>query len=144
MVASEGDLFVPGERNLGSNALQNAIKILKNFIVPEPDDAIAMRFDKLGSHDIARAARVLPAVQFDHQLELATGKVSNKITNRKLPGKLDAHLPCAKMRPQAAFSISHVAAQFVRGAGQFLFSQSRTPTPNPLPQGRGLSIAKPS
>jgi hypothetical protein len=50
------------------------------------------------------------------------------------------------VRPQPSFCIGHVAPQFARDAGQSLFSQYRTPIPNPLalcasfasPQGEGL------
>lgn len=78
------------------NDLKHAVQIAQNFVVPEPNDPIALRFEERGSTSIVRAFGVLTAVYFNDQFSLATHEVADEWTHRDLTGKFETfELPAA-------------------------------------------------
>lgn len=130
---------VAGQHQFGADAFQHAIHIREDIMVPEADDAVAMRFDQRGARDVAVAGRMLSAVQFDHQSRRPASEVRDMCPDRKLTDEFEAvDLPRAQSRPQRLFRFGRVAVQCARGVGQAFLHHRLTPSPNLLPQGRGL------
>ena len=130
---------VSGEAQFGAEAFQHAVYIRQDIMVPEADHAVAMRFDKRGARGVTVAGRMLSAIQFDDQSRPPAGEVGDMRADRKLADKFEAvELPRAQSCPQRLFRFGRVAAQHARGAGQAFLHHRLTPSPNLLPQGRGL------
>jgi hypothetical protein len=68
--------------------LQDAFGVLQYIIVPISDQPIPVRFDISRSIIVGRAVTVLAAVQFDRQLEPATGEIHYSVSNPELLGEL--------------------------------------------------------
>ena len=133
LVSSDADFF--------EDRFDHAVGIGEDFVVPEADNAIAMRFDNLCSASV-RAGGMLPSVAFHGKAQGPAGEVGDEVSDLVLARKLDAQLPRTQARPQPFLRIRRLSAQFARGAGQSLFCQRGTPIPNPFPQGKGLLVAK--
>lgn len=130
---------VSGEPQFGADGFNDAVRVHEDIMVPEADDAVAMRFDKRGARGVAVAGRMLSAVQFDHQSRPPASKVGDMRSDRKLTDEFEAvDLPGAQPCPQRLLRFGRVAAQHARGAGQAFLHHRLTPSPNLLPQGRGL------
>jgi hypothetical protein len=88
-----------------SNYLQHPIEISQNFVVPEPDQAKALRLKPRGALSIA-FGRMLPTVHLDDQPRLETDKIGYVLSNRHLSPKLRAlQLARAQRSPQPTFRI---------------------------------------
>ena len=137
--------FVSGEGDFGGDSCQHTVGVLQNIVVPEPDDAIAMRLDGAGSRFVDQTFGMLPAVAFDRDPQASAGKIDDMVADWKLPRELGtAKLAGPQMRPQQPFGIRHLAPQFARKSRQSLFGQCRKPIPNPFLGGKGPSVAKSS
>lgn len=137
----EGDSgLVSGEGDFFQDRFDHTVGIGEDFVVPEANDAIAMRFDNLRSISVL-LRRMLPAVAFNGEAQAPAGEVDDEVTNLMLAGKLNAELLRTQARPQSFFRFGRFVSKFAREATQSLFRQSRTPIPNPFPQGKGLLIA---
>ena len=140
-----GLVSVSGDLQFFEDCQQHTVGILQDVVVPEPDHAVAMRFDHPRSRFVGRTVSMLPAIEFNREPRQTAGELDHVVPNRQLPRKFHAaQLAGAQVRPQAAFGVGHVAAQFACDAGQSLSYQGRTPIPNPFPRGKGLSLAKPA
>ena len=136
---------VAGEVQFFEDRGEHAVGVLQHVVVPEADDAVAVGFDDLRSSIIGRAVSVLATIEFDGEARGAAGEVDHEGADRQLPRELDtAQLAGAQVRPKASFRVGHIVSQFARDAGQSFLHYGRTPIPNPFPQGKGLSVAKPA
>lgn len=71
------------------NHFQYNLHILKHFIVPEPENPVAFRFEPCRAFIvICDLFPVLPAVDFYDQLSLLTNKIHYVFPDRLLPPKL--------------------------------------------------------
>lgn len=122
------------------NGFENAIGVAQDFVVPETDHTVAVRFDGRSPRRVG-LNRMLAPVAFDGDPKTAARKVDHVAANGKLPRELHTHLPVAQMRPQQTFRIRHVAPQLARDAGQSLLGQGRTPPPSLPLKGEGLGVA---
>lgn len=135
LVASEGDF--------AGDDLQDAFGVPQNIVVPEANQAVAVGFDDRGSNIISGAFRMLPAVAFDGEAQVAAGEVDDVITDRELSRELcAAKFSGAQMRPQMPFGIGHVAAQFARDIGQSLFRHTPYTHTQPSPSRERALVAK--
>lgn len=139
--------FVAGEGDFFEDRFDHAVGVFEDVVVPEPDHAVAVGFDHLGSASIGRAVRMLPAVAFDGEAQAPAGEIHDEIADLVLAGELDAELFRSQAGPQAAFGLGHIAAQLAGEGGQSLFRQCCTPIPNPdschcesRGQGKGLFV----
>lgn len=131
--------FISGEGDLFGDTGQDAVGVLQDIVVPEPDHAVAVGLDFQGAQVVRQAVGVLPTVAFYREAQAAAGKVDNRVADRVLRGELGAaELSSAQVRPKAALGVGHVSTQSFGHSGQSVRSQRRTPIPNPLPQGKGL------
>lgn len=136
---------VAGDFQFFEDRCQDAVGVLQHVVVPEADHAVAVGFDHPGARFVSGAVAVLPAVELDSDARQTTGEVDHIVTNRQLPSELESvQLAGAQVRPQVPFGVGHVIAQLASDAGQSFLYQGRTPIPNPFPQGKGLSVAKPA
>jgi len=141
--SGKGRLGVAGYRNLLRDHLQHSVHVPQHLVVPEADHAVAVDLDQAGSISICGAVGMLPAVEFDCEVQGAAGEVCDEVANGKLPGELRAlKLACAQVHPQPFFGFGSIIAQVSREARQSLFRHRGTPIPNPFPQGKGLLVAK--
>ena len=135
---------VSGDFEFFQDCNQDAVGVLQDVVVPETDYAVTVGFDDLRSGVIGGAVAVLPAIKFDRKPGGAARKIDHVIPDRILPREFEtANLAGAQVRPQPPFRVGHVIAQLARYVSQSFLSQCRTPIPNPFPQGKGLSVAKP-
>ena len=74
----------------GQNRLGNARRVLMNIVVPYAHNGPAFAPQPIVATEIASSFRVLPAIDFDHQPRLATGKINNVRPDGKLPRKFGA------------------------------------------------------
>ena len=125
VVSRDGDGF--------GNADKDALGVVQDIIVPEPDHRVAIRFDGPSADDIGHVFGVLAAINLDYQLCLATGEIGDKWANRKLARELNAQLLASKSRPQPFFRLGRLAPQHPRNRRQaFCCHTSYTPTqPSP-------------
>lgn len=122
---------------------QHAVEVTQHLVVPEAEHGVAMRFDQLRSGDIGGVAVMLAAVELHHQSRGAAGEVRDVGADRVLEDELPAvQLPVAQCVPQALLRVGAVAAELARDGGQSFLTHVGPPSPNPLPQGRGLSRAR--
>jgi hypothetical protein len=96
----------------------HAVDVLQHIIVPETQDAIALRLEIGGSScilgDVLRLI-VLRSIDLDDEAPFMTGEVSEEGTNCPLPAEvrvLDWQM--TQMPPEFAFGVSHVATQSAR------------------------------
>jgi hypothetical protein len=62
---------------------------LQHVVIPEAQDAIALRFKKPGPRSVRlQSFRVLPAIHFDNQLRAVTGEIDDVGTDPHLPPKM--------------------------------------------------------
>ena len=138
-LAGGGLGFVAGEGDFFGDAGQDAVGVGEDVVVPEAEHAVAVGLDLARPVVIGRAVGMLAAVEFDRDPQRAASEVDDVASDGKLARELRrAKLAGAQARPQASFRIRHVPPQLACNAGQSLFSQRRTPIPNPFPQGKGL------
>src|SRR5690606_3609063 len=129
--ASEGDLF--------EDADQDAVGVLQYVVVPEADDAIAMRLYQARALLIGGIVGVLPAVALDRQLEAAASEIDDEVADLILARELDAQLAAAQVRPQAFLGIRRFAPQPLRYRRQALARHELDTPTQPSPE-RGRAI----
>ena len=67
------------------NALEYAVGVAQDVIVPEAEDAVTLRFEEEGAHTVVGSPRrVLPAIDFDDQLGRVAGEVGDIRPERDL------------------------------------------------------------
>ena len=94
-----------------TDGLQHAVEIIKHFVVPKPDDAIAItRYLRVASGVRLHPFATLSAIKFDHELSRRTGEVGDTSSDRVLPAKLPGHDPLAQRPPQYSFDVSSISA----------------------------------
>ena len=104
------------ERQGRGDLLEHIVGSRQHVPVPEPQDKVPGRLDCLRTSRVRLdPRRVLSAIQFDRQLRLHTGKVSDVSFDRHLPAKLvTIEAPVPELRPEAPLGIRHVLAQPAR------------------------------
>ena len=71
------------------NHFEHTVDVAKDFIVPETQDAIALGLKKFRSHCILLALyRVLPAVNFNHDLQAMTREIDDIAAEMNLTAKM--------------------------------------------------------
>ena len=71
------------------NHFQYAIDVAHHLIVPESQDTIAFQFQKTRALRVPPTfVSVLPAVDFDNDLQAMTRKIDNVATQMNLPAKM--------------------------------------------------------
>jgi hypothetical protein len=69
--------------------LQNAVQISKHLVIPEPDHAVAFRRQLLSTTRIGfDRIRMLPAIDFNHELACGYREVCDVTTDRMLSADL--------------------------------------------------------
>jgi len=136
-----------GQRAL--NLAQHPFKIAKYIVIPEAQNAIAGGLNTLRAQRIGRLLPImLPAIEFDDELCLPTGKIHDKWADQSLPPKMRACQSdvMAKPLPEHALGIRRLCAHLTRKLSLAINHRSRfnhirhhlwTPTPDPSPQGGG-------
>jgi hypothetical protein len=97
------------------DGLKHAGHVLENVVVPESQDAIAVRLEIPGACFIRPMVGVLPAVGFDDKLELMAGEIGEVRADRRLTPEvvlLERRLP--QMLPKLLFGFGRIAAQDAR------------------------------
>ena len=139
----KGRLFIARQGDFLCDYRKHSFGVSQHFIVPEADNAVAVRLDDAGPVRVREACRVLAAVKLDGEPQAPAGEVCDEVVDRKLTGEFrTAELARSQMRPEPLFGVGRLVAQFARDAGQSLLRQCGTPIPNPFPQGKGQSVAK--
>ena len=122
------------QQNLMADRFQDALGVLEHVVVPDADDAIAERFDYLGSGSV-RFGRMLPAVDLNREAQSSAGEVGDMRANRKLADELRAFEPAtSQIVPKSVLGIGAGAPELSRNGRQSLFRQTRTPSSQPSPR----------
>jgi hypothetical protein len=115
--------------------LKHSVDISQNVMIPVSDDVISGILQNHGSRFVlACPFGVLPAVNFNNELEVQCDKIDDIASNRLLPLKFNArqapivqlaphHLSVGHTMPQSAHKLTHGGA----------------PSPHPLPGGERVS-----
>jgi len=105
-----GGLF----RKRALDGRDNAFQILQDVVVPETDNAPALRFEIAGSgFVIGGACIMLAAIYFDDQPFGARGEVRDIPADRHLPVEAHpGHLASRQRPPQSPFRIGRIETQF--------------------------------
>ena len=71
------------------NSLKHAIDVSEHVVIPEAENAIALRFEKFSSLRVpARLLGMVPAVNFDDELRGMIGKIYDVGTQPDLPSEM--------------------------------------------------------
>jgi len=106
---------------------QNALNISEYIMVPKPNDAEPLRFEKSGARCVTLET-VVPTIDLDNELDIKTDKISYVRRNRNLPPEFCLeNLSVSELRPQQGFCFGGVAAQVARP----LLQMSIHPSPSP-------------
>jgi hypothetical protein len=117
--------------------LQYAIEIFEHFIVPEPEDVIAISGDFRRTSGVSRwLCGVLTTIQLDDQLACRTGKVGDEPANGMLSPEFPGRSSCSQSVPEDAFRIGGVAPEIscdnsARASGHAGLPTSPRPSPPP-------------
>jgi hypothetical protein len=99
------------------NRFHDAIYILGDVVVPEPQHAISLFLQPTGARFVVQLFAifgVLRAIDFDQKPRRHAGKIGNVGTDRHLPSKMRAiQIKSSKMTPQFLFSISRAATKLM-------------------------------
>ena len=128
---------VGGEGEGFGYSQDHAVGVLEDFVVPEADDLITVGLDHSRAGCVGGAARMLAAIDFDHQLQPAAGEIGDGTSDLKLARELDAQLARAQSRPQPFRRVSRFTAQALRYRRQSLGCHPDTPLKPPYPSGKG-------
>src|SRR6266508_2690033 len=111
------------------DTLQNAFEILKDVIVPESEDPIAVTFQHRGTLGVSRVVnRVLASIELDQTPGLGTAEICNVPADRMLTPKLETE----------ESTVTEARPQSLLGVGLTLPERSRSPHPALSPKGRGF------
>src|SRR5690606_5430643 len=132
-------VFEPGvavgvESELFGDSQDHTVDVLQHVVVPETDHAITVRFDQPGSLIVGGVVGVLPAVDFDGQLEAAAGEIDDEVADLILARELNAELFAAQARPQASFRVRRLAPQSLRYRRQALDRHASDSPTQPSPE----------
>jgi len=100
------------------DSFQHDIGVAQHVARPEPNYAIAARFEPLGSNLVVRQLkRVLPAVDFDDEATFGTEEVDDITTDRSLPAEpVSRERTAAQSGPEpnlgVAWTLSELAGAF--------------------------------
>jgi hypothetical protein len=134
-----------GARGEGDeDVFQHGVRLLKDFVVPVAQDAVAAFSEPAIAGGICLGLGVLSAVDLDDQFGFVTDEVGDVGPERFLATEfpvLEAF--GAQHRPEPALGVGHVSAQ-VPGMGKVV-GVVETPavalSPGPSPRGGGGSVA---
>src|SRR6266498_739326 len=120
------------------DSLQHPTDVSQHFIVPEPENPIAVSFEERSTLRIGFTLTcVLPAVQFDDELYFGTTEVGDEWPDGMLAPDLGpGELPITQPPPERSLGIRLVAAKAPCVSSRFLLN--RSPPPPPSPQGGGV------
>jgi hypothetical protein len=97
--------------------LQDAVDVLQDLVIPEPQDLIAVSAQPLIPNGVALALRMLSAINFYDQALFAADKINNVGSDRLLPDEFHSiEGSRTKARPKPLFGNGRVAAKASRGA----------------------------
>jgi len=131
-------------RKRGHNRFKNARQILRDIVVPKPQDTIVAIGEPLVSNGVALTIRVLSTVDLHNQAAFATDKIYGVRPDRLLSDELISVQPAGTQTiPERAFRIRQSASQSPRTPGRGLISTAHAETPphpsrfarRPLPAG---------
>jgi hypothetical protein len=121
------------------NALEHAVGMLKNVVVPEPKNGPSKTIQVSGALAIGLLA-VLPAISFDNQSTLRTGEVCYETPDGFLSAELESfELAISQVRPEPTLRVGELATQSARvrvyvSNGRHTYGlEEEKPSPNPLP-----------
>lgn len=110
---------VSGETDFAVDRFQNTFDIRQDFMVPETDDAIAMRFHDARPHRVRATFGMLSAIKLDNEPRARTEKIDNITIDGNLPAEFRSEkLSVAQAVPQQLFRFGHVSAQLSGRCGQ--------------------------
>jgi len=120
---------------------QDPIEIVEDIVVPEAEHGVTIGLDNTRPLGIAGAFRMLPTIQFDHQPRAATAEIRHVRADRVLANEFGSlQLSASQTRPQPRLHVRRASAQTSRILDlPFRRHSRRSPSPNPLPAGRGPS-----
>ena len=99
------------------NRFHDAIYILDDVVVPEPQHAVSLFLQPTGARFVVRLLAifsVLRAIDFDQKPCRHAGKIGNVGTDRHLASKMRAiEIKSSKMTPQFLFSIGRAATKLM-------------------------------
>jgi hypothetical protein len=117
-------------RKGGGNRFKNARQIVRDIIVPKPQDTIIAIRKPFVTNGVALTFRMLPSVNLHDQTALATDKIYGVRSDRLLPHKLVTIQPTGtKAVPERAFRFCHGASQSPRTLGLKPISTAHAETP---------------
>ena len=125
MVGATGSLLLPsplwggvgGGGDRAPNDLKHAINVSKHVVIPEAQDTIALRFEKLGALQISvDGFSVLPAINLNDQPGLMARKIDNVRAQPHLPPEMRAidSKPRTQMTPEFLFCVSRLSTHCAR------------------------------
>jgi hypothetical protein len=98
-----------------ADCLENAVRVVHYIIVPEPEEAKTLRFDKAGAPFVIRlGAGVLTTIKLNDQLLGETGKVGEVGTDRHLSPPFAAGQLGSECTPQALFRFRRITTKLAR------------------------------
>jgi hypothetical protein len=104
----------------GCDRFEHAVGIRKHVVVPETRDTVTLVDEPTLTYRVALIGRMLAAIDFDDQPQLATDEVDDITSDRILTDELFAFdLTGTQAVPQPLLSIGGVAAQSARNASSF-------------------------
>ncbi|SHH64176.1 hypothetical protein SAMN05444169_8520 [Bradyrhizobium erythrophlei] len=117
-------------RKRGRNRLEDASQILRDIVVPKPQDAIVAIGEPLVANGVALTIGVLFTVDLHNQAAFATDKVYGVRSDRLLSDELVSIQPAGtKTIPERAFGIRQAASQSPRTLGLGLISTAQAEAP---------------
>jgi hypothetical protein len=123
-----------GEEQFTADDFQDAFGVGEHIVVPKADHSIAERLDDLGAWSVG-FGRVLAAVEFDGEVQIAAGEIRDEAADRELAEELSVFEAAgAEVIPEPVFGVRASAAEVTCDGRQALFCQGRTPSPQPSPR----------
>jgi hypothetical protein len=108
----EGGVRGRRRRRCCEDCVPNAFDISQHFVIPETQDAVAMRDEPLIAHGVASALRVLATVDLDDEPLLSTDKIHDIRTDRLLTHEFESvERPGAKVSPKLSFGAGRIFPQ---------------------------------
>ena len=95
----------------GGYFLQHTRAVLKNIVVPEPNNTPSISRQRLVPYVVIVITRVLSAVGFDDETGLYTGKIDYVGRDQMLPSETPAELLAAQPIPKEALRFCRIPPQ---------------------------------
>jgi hypothetical protein len=97
------------------DSVENSAAFLQHFVIPEPQNGIALIVEPARSRQIRLRRRMLATIELDDQHLLATEEIDNVRTERHLTGEFMAvQEPVSKVAPQAIFGFLLILTKIAR------------------------------